>query len=49
MGSVDGNYVTHLSITARADFHETRTTALLNKTVMYRNSWKSDKRFSRMY
>jgi len=49
MESVDGSYFTRLSIPARADFHETRTTALLYKTLIYRNTWKSDKRFGRMY
>jgi hypothetical protein len=34
MESVDGNCVKHLSISARADFHETRTRALLYKTLI---------------
>jgi len=34
MGSVGGNYVTSLSISATAHFHETRTTALLYKTLI---------------
>jgi hypothetical protein len=34
MESVDGNCITLLSISARADFHETRTTAVLYKTLI---------------
>jgi hypothetical protein len=34
MGCVGGNCVKLLSISARADFHETRTTALLYKTLI---------------
>jgi len=34
MESVDGNYATTLSISSTAYFHETRTTALLYKTLI---------------